>query len=153
MFIRSVLGVCGCGPRVNKQGPRREFPPNFYLVKKSSPGTVSSANSGVASQYRFESSLKQEARAQGGAKNIITTTGIWNGEQSSGVLYRRNYKLCHAVIECCFAVCEAHSFYPHRFQTPNTFKEVVSVFCGFLSQATSVFALLRRGGRIDRLQG
>eukprot|EP00985_Skeletonema_marinoi_P017301 scaffold9402_cov71-Skeletonema_marinoi.AAC.1 len=73
-------------PRVNKQGPRREFPPNFYLVKKSSPGTVSSANSGVASQYRFESSLKQEARAQGGAKNNITTTGIWNGEQSSGVL-------------------------------------------------------------------
>jgi len=34
--------------RVNKQGPWRQFPPKVYLVKKLSPGTVSSANSGVA---------------------------------------------------------------------------------------------------------
>ena len=33
-------------------------------------------------------------------------------EQRCTINNRRNYKLCHAVIECCFAVCEAHSFYP-----------------------------------------
>eukprot|EP00985_Skeletonema_marinoi_P001671 scaffold676_cov137-Skeletonema_marinoi.AAC.1 len=64
--------------RVNKQGPRRGLPPKFYLVKKSSPGTVSSANSGVAPQYRFEalSSKKQEQYFNKATKNIITTTGI-----------------------------------------------------------------------------
>jgi hypothetical protein len=32
-------------PRVNKQGWRRRFPPKFYLVKKLSTVTVSSASS------------------------------------------------------------------------------------------------------------
>ena len=43
----SLLAIELC-TRVNKQGPRRQFPPKVYLVKKLSPGTVSSANSGVA---------------------------------------------------------------------------------------------------------
>ena len=65
-WIPSYIASLQPAARVNKQGPRREFPQNFYLVKKSSPGTVSSANSGVASQYRLKalSSKRQEHKEE-----------------------------------------------------------------------------------------
>jgi hypothetical protein len=106
-------------PRVNKQGPRRQFPPKVYLVKKLSPGTVSSANSGVAPVPLVNSlPAKNSVKQRSGAwllVFIIILSRIRKGEQSSEcTVNRRNYKLWHAVIECCFAVfmCEAHSFYP-----------------------------------------